>query len=106
MTMDDTKKIFTHVLVLHMLGGLCLLPGLRRRRLGFLPLPPLLVQPLLLLCKVLDHAHGNNDYNGAWLLVRGLVKHPVKARPNQLSNSTLEFHQTTYQKPYAIRLKF
>ena len=40
--------------------------------------------------------------NGARLLVRGLVKRPGKARPNQLSNSTLEFHQTTYQKPYPI----
>ena len=40
--------------------------------------------------------------NGARLLVRGLVKRPGKARLNQLSNSTLEFHQTTYQKPYAI----
>ena len=39
--------------------------------------------------------------NGARLLVRGLVKRPRpgKARPNRLSNSTLEFHQTTYQKP-------
>ena len=45
-----------------MLGGLCLLPGLSRRRLGFLPLPPLLVQPLLLLCKVLDHAHGKGRF--------------------------------------------
>ena len=35
--------------------------------------------------------------NGAWLLVRGLVKRPGKARPNQLSNSTLEFHQTGYE---------
>ena len=43
-----------------------------------------------------------NATNGAWLLVRGLVKRPGKARPNRLSNSTLEFHQTTYQKPYAI----
>ena len=40
--------------------------------------------------------------NGAWLLVRGLVKRPGKARPNQLSNSTLEFHQTPYQKLYPI----
>ena len=30
-------------------------------------------------------------------------KRPGKARPNQLSNSRLEFHQTTYQKPYPIR---
>ena len=47
--------------------------------------------------------------NGSRLLVRGLVKRPGKARLNQLSNSTLEFHQTTYQKPYAInnwRLQF
>ena len=43
-----------------------------------------------------------NATNGAWLLVRGLVKRPGKARPNRLSNSTLEFHQTTYQKPYPI----
>ena len=41
--------------------------------------------------------------NGARLLVRGLVKRPGRARPNRLSNSTLEFHQTTYQKPYPIR---
>ena len=41
--------------------------------------------------------------NDAWLLVRGLVKRPGKARPNRLSNSTPEFHQTTYQKPYPIR---
>ena len=40
--------------------------------------------------------------NGSRLLLRGLVKRPGKARLNQLSNSTLEFHQTTYQKPYAI----
>ena len=40
--------------------------------------------------------------NGARFLVRGLVKRPGRARPNRLSNSTLEFHQTTYQKPYAI----
>ena len=40
--------------------------------------------------------------NGARLLVRGLVKRPGKARPNRLSNSTPEFHQTTYQKPYPI----
>merc|ERR1711952_512518 len=44
--------------------------------------------------------------NGAWLLVRGLVKRPGRARPNRLSNSTLEFHQTTYQKPYAIDTPF
>ena len=43
-----------------------------------------------------------NSINGAWLLVRGLVKRPGKARPNRLSNSTLELHQTTYQKPYTI----
>ena len=41
--------------------------------------------------------------NGARLLVRGLVKRTGKARPDRLSNSTLEFHQTTYQKPYAIQ---
>ena len=40
--------------------------------------------------------------NGARLLVRSLVKRPGKARPNRLSNSTLEFHQTTYQKPCVI----
>ena len=38
--------------------------------------------------------------NGARFLVRGLVKRPGKARPDQLSNSRLEFHQTTYQKLY------
>ena len=38
----------------------------------------------------------------ARLLVRGLVKRPGKARPERLSNSRLEFHQTTYQKPYPI----
>ena len=27
-----------------------------------------------------------------------------KDRPNRLSNSTLEFHQTTYQKPWAIEV--
>ena len=41
--------------------------------------------------------------NGARLLVRGLVKRPGRTRPNRLSNSTLEFHQITYQKPYAIK---
>ena len=35
-------------------------------------------------------------------MVRGLVKRPGKAGPNRLSNSTLEFHQTTYHKPYPI----
>ena len=40
--------------------------------------------------------------NGVRLLVRGLVKRPGKARPNWLSNSTLEFPQATYQKPYPI----
>ena len=40
--------------------------------------------------------------NGARLLVRGLAKRPGRARLNRLSNSTLEFHQTTYHKPYAI----
>ena len=40
--------------------------------------------------------------NGSRLLVRGLVKRPGKARLNQLSNSTLEFHQTMHQKPYPI----
>lgn len=34
--------------------------------------------------------------NGARLLVRALVKRPGRARLNQLSNSTLEVHQTTY----------
>ena len=32
-----------------------------------------------------------NSANGARLLVRGLVKRPGKARPNRLSNSTLNF---------------
>ena len=40
--------------------------------------------------------------NDGRLLVRGLVKLPGKARPNGLSNSRKEFHQTTYQKPSAI----
>ena len=40
--------------------------------------------------------------NGARHLVRGLVKRPGKARLNQLSNSRLEFHQTTFQKPCPI----
>ena len=44
------------------------------------------------------------EHNGAWLLVRGWVKRPGKARPNRFSNSTLEFHQTTYQKPHPIIL--
>ena len=45
---------------------------------------------------------GCPEGNGAWLLVRGLVKRPGKASPNRLSNSTLEFHQTTYQNPFPI----
>ena len=42
----------------------------------------------MLLLFLLMHEAGN----GAWLLVRSLVKHPGRARPNRLSNSTLEFH--------------
>ena len=42
--------------------------------------------------------------NDGRLLVRGLVKLPGKARPNGLSNSRKEFHQTTYQKPSALKL--
>ena len=45
----------------------------------------------------------NERPNGAWLLIRGFVNRPCKARPNRLSNSRLGFHQTTYQKPYPIR---
>ena len=37
-------------------------------------------------------------WNGAWLLVRGLVKRPGKARPNRLGSSTPEFHQTPKSK--------
>ena len=54
--------------------------------------------------QIMSHInHGYRQYrNGARLLVRGLVKRPGKARPDRLSNSTLEFHQTRYQKPCAI----
>ena len=64
-----------------------------------------MINLLLRPCVCDNHLGVMTDTNTQWRTASGtwFGETSRKARLNRLSNSTLEVHQTTYQKPYAIR---